>query len=294
MALLDTLTSQFLSAHPGEAARTIETLPAEQRHEALLAGGSAAAATTLQAMDPSLAVSALQRSGDAAPAILAQMQFDAALLLLHRMDPHERDTLLEQLPASVARTFKRRLLYPEGTAGSVMDPRTTEIAVDITVGDALAQLRSLGFNPSAVVYVIDRAQRLVGVLTLGQLFRADESALVANVMIREVRFLRATQTTADVINNPGWNRFHRLPVVDEQQRLVGMISDPFGQEELEVIANASGIIIGRTNLPLVNEGEALFHIARFESSRQAENTVEAFQADDIPIHPSLDEEPPIV
>jgi predicted deacylase len=75
---------------------------------------------------------------------------------------------------------------------------------------------------------------------------------------------------------------------------IGVISDPFGQQELEVIANVSGIIIGRTNLPLVNEGEGLFHIARFESTRQAENTVGAFQADDLPIHPLLDDEPPIV
>ncbi|MGB5261937.1 MAG: succinylglutamate desuccinylase/aspartoacylase family protein [Gammaproteobacteria bacterium] len=75
---------------------------------------------------------------------------------------------------------------------------------------------------------------------------------------------------------------------------IGIISDPFGQQELEVEANANGIIIGRTNLPLVNEGEGLFHIARFESTRQAENTVEAFQAENLLIHPALDDEPPIV
>ena len=223
MALLDTLTSQFLSAHPGEAARAIEALQSGQWPLALQAAGSTAAAVTMQAMDPSIAVAALQKMEDDAPAVLEQMQFDAALLLLHRMDQQERDNLLARLPASVAQPLKRRLQYPEGTAGSVMDPRTTEIADDITVAAALAQLRSLGFNPSAVVYVIDRTQRLVGVLTLGQLFRADETARVADVMIREVRYIKATQTTADVISNPGWNRFHRLPVVDGEQRLVGMI-----------------------------------------------------------------------
>ena len=75
---------------------------------------------------------------------------------------------------------------------------------------------------------------------------------------------------------------------------IGVIADPFGQQELEVSANASGIIIGRTNLPLVNEGEAIFHIARFESAKVAEDTVEAFQADEIPVDPVLEEEPPIV
>ena len=76
--------------------------------------------------------------------------------------------------------------------------------------------------------------------------------------------------------------------------VIGVIADPFGSQELEVTSTAGGIIIGRHNLPLVNEGEALFHIARFESVRQAESVVEAFRADELPVDPALDEEPPIV
>lgn len=75
---------------------------------------------------------------------------------------------------------------------------------------------------------------------------------------------------------------------------IGIISDPFGHHEQEVLANSPGIIIGRTNLPLVNEGEGLFHIARFESTRAAASTVEAFQADEVPIDPAMEKEPPIV
>jgi predicted deacylase len=79
-----------------------------------------------------------------------------------------------------------------------------------------------------------------------------------------------------------------------RDQVIGVIADPFGTQELEVSANTGGIIIGRHNLPLVNEGEALFHIARFESTKEAESVVEAFQADNIPVHPAVDEEPPIV
>jgi predicted deacylase len=46
--------------------------------------------------------------------------------------------------------------------------------------------------------------------------------------------------------------------------VIAVIADPFSREELEIIAPNSGIIIGRNNLPLVNEGEALFHVANFE------------------------------
>lgn len=45
--------------------------------------------------------------------------------------------------------------------------------------------------------------------------------------------------------------------------ILGWVADPFGEAEKEVIAKFDGIVIGKTNLPLVHEGEALFHIARF-------------------------------
>jgi len=43
--------------------------------------------------------------------------------------------------------------------------------------------------------------------------------------------------------------------------LLGVISDPFGEEELEVRSATAGVVIGRTNLPVVNEGDALYHVA---------------------------------
>jgi len=39
------------------------------------------------------------------------------------------------------------------------------------------------------------------------------------------------------------------------------VSDPFGEVEVEVLSDSTGIIIGRTNMPVVYEGDALFHIA---------------------------------
>ncbi len=76
---------------------------------------------------------------------------------------------------------------------------------------------------------------------------------------------------------------------------VGIISDPYGEREVEVTSNAGGIVIGRATLPLVNEGDALFHIARVEAPEATEAAVEEFQAtlsEERPLAP--DEEAPIV
>jgi predicted deacylase len=59
---------------------------------------------------------------------------------------------------------------------------------------------------------------------------------------------------------------------------LGMVAAPYGgaQTETRVTASCSGVIIGRTNIPLVNEGEALFHIARFNRPDEVADSVEAF------------------
>ncbi|MEJ2060668.1 MAG: succinylglutamate desuccinylase/aspartoacylase family protein [Gammaproteobacteria bacterium] len=75
--------------------------------------------------------------------------------------------------------------------------------------------------------------------------------------------------------------------------VLGLVSDAFGERETEIKAPFGGIVIGRTNLPLIHEGEATFHIARFEDVGEVAQQLENFQTDheEEPIIPG---EPPIV
>lgn len=58
---------------------------------------------------------------------------------------------------------------------------------------------------------------------------------------------------------------------------IGKIADALGENEIDVITPITGILIGHTNLPVVNEGDALFHIARFSNSESVEDAIETFQ-----------------
>ena len=62
-------------------------------------------------------------------------------------------------------------------------------------------------------------------------------------------------------------------------QVLAMVSDPFGEREQPVVASVDGIVIGRVQVPLVYEGEALFHVARFDRPTQAAAVVEAVQAE---------------
>ena len=66
--------------------------------------------------------------------------------------------------------------------------------------------------------------------------------------------------------------------------VLGVVSDPFGEMETEVLVKEGGLIIGRSNLPVVNEGDALFHIARLRRNKDVEATLDSLAA-------QLDEDP---
>jgi predicted deacylase len=62
----------------------------------------------------------------------------------------------------------------------------------------------------------------------------------------------------------------------ESGQILGIIADPYGKSEVEIIAQDAGVLIGKTNLPVVNQGDALFHIAKVMNVDIAEQTVEQF------------------
>ena len=65
----------------------------------------------------------------------------------------------------------------------------------------------------------------------------------------------------------------------EVGQTLGVVSDPFGESEESVSATQNGIVIGKSNLPLCNEGDAIFHIARFDKVKMAAEQVENFHAE---------------
>lgn len=68
----------------------------------------------------------------------------------------------------------------------------------------------------------------------------------------------------------------------KKDSLLGVVADPFGESEVRITSSYNGIVIGRTNLPLVNEGDALFHIARFERVNEAAIKVDEFHEEHSP------------
>ena len=79
--------------------------------------------------------------------------------------------------------------------------------------------------------------------------------------------------------------------------VLGVIADPFGENEVPVTATTDGIVIGRTNLPLVHEGDGLFHLARHEGRQVVARSLDEFDPEaeyESGLTSELADEPPIV
>lgn len=102
--------------------------------------------------------------------------------------------------------------------------------------------------------------------------REDARPPLDPVMARETRWIRAPGS--------GIVRLHaRLGQRVQRGDVLATLSDAFGQRETHALAEFSGLVIGRSNLPLAHEGDALVHVAAFESVTVAASAVEEFQAE---------------
>lgn len=122
---------------------------------------------------------------------------------------------------------------------------------------------------------------------LGMLLKSRSKKVKEPILLRSSSWVRASQSgilraqvsLGDLVNKGD---------------VLGYISDPAGKAEVEVISSSEGIIIGRSNIPLVYEGEALFHIGRSNKASSLEGYLDNSQEDEMMLPPELVEEPVIV
>lgn len=217
------LALDFIAAHPARAALGLEQMPVEPAAAVLREVPASAAASVLREMPPPHAAACLERLTLAAAPILAAMTVSDGVAVVRACEPELRERLLAALPRDTREPFARVLEHPEGTAGAVMDPSIFQLPDDTIVADALARLRRAARDLLYYLYVVDREHRLVGVLDIPELMLARPRDPVGAAMHRDVERLSARMPVALVREHPGWHRYHAMPVVDDDEGLLGAI-----------------------------------------------------------------------
>ncbi|MGE0824444.1 MAG: CBS domain-containing protein [Candidatus Binatia bacterium] len=218
------LCQTFLAAHPEDAARILEGLaPAESA--ALLGESPTAVATSvLQCMNPLSAAECLTKIPDESIGILiAGLPVDVVARLLRYLAPGVQEQLLVQAPDETAAQLRTLVQYPEESAGALMDPQMLALPDDITVSDTLERIRLTPHRVFSYLYVVDRAQVLVGVVNLRELMLAAPEVRLATVMRSHVARIDAQADRPTILAHPGWRQFHSLPVVDAAGTFLGVL-----------------------------------------------------------------------
>ena len=146
--------------------------------------------------------------------------------------------MLEELPANVvkrvlkqARPETRRLInqflqYPENSVGSIMTAEFVDLKKDTTAGEAIQRIRKVGEDCEAIYtcYVTDSQRVLKGVITLRELLLADENQPVGENMETDIVTVQTTDDRELAVSQMMHYDFLTLPVVDRENRLVGVVT----------------------------------------------------------------------
>ena len=145
---------------------------------------------------------------------------------------------IEEMPANVVRrvlantTPERRKLintllqYPEDSAGSIMTVEYVTLKSDMTVSAAFSQIRATGTDKETIYtcYVIDNARKLIGQVTAKTLFLSGKNKLISEVMDPNVISARTHDDREGLTNKFRVYGFLAMPVVDNENRLVGIVT----------------------------------------------------------------------
>jgi magnesium transporter len=151
---------------------------------------------------------------------------DDAADLLQVAPPSERDRLLGLLDAPTRDEVKALMAYKEDEAGGLMNPRYARLRPDMTVDEAVSYLRKQArtrLETMYYIYVLDEEERLLGVLSLRQLFGGPAKP-VRDLMQTKVISVRDDQDQETVSRIVAQHGLHAIPVVDAENRMKGIVT----------------------------------------------------------------------
>lgn len=159
-------------------------------------------------------------------ALLERMSHDDRVDLLKRLDDEVVESLLPLVAKAEREDIRKLMSYPEHTVGSVMTTDYATLPPDVSVEEALARIRRQAPAAETIyfVYVVDRQHQLLGVVSLRDLIVAKPVAQVRDLMQANPISVRAEQDREDVAQEVAKYDLLAIPVVDPQNRMVGIVT----------------------------------------------------------------------
>lgn len=158
--------------------------------------------------------------------IIEEMSDDDRTVLLDELPAKTVKKLLLQLSPEERKLANRLLNYPEDSAGRVMTPEFIDLKAQMTAEGAVSRIRSIARRKETIYtcFVIDEARHLQGVVELEDLIMAEPHTEVESIMEDEPIHALTTTDQEDVARLMSKYDLHTIPVVDKEDRLVGIVT----------------------------------------------------------------------
>src|SRR5438067_2654213 len=245
------LVNLLQKQHPADLAQVFSELNDKER---------ATSFSLLVERNGKLAMEALSELGpEAGAALLSDRSADEIARLLQELPSDDAaaivDYLPEELRASVLELIEKRpgdevgelLEYAEQTAGRIMNPKVFALSEDMTVAESITALQgSRDVEMVFYLYVVDGRRHLVGVASLRRLLLVPPSTPLKRIMTTDLISVRADTDQEEVARQVASYNLLAIPVVDEENKLVGVITvddviDVIKDEATEDIYRLAGV-----------------------------------------------------
>jgi magnesium transporter len=177
------LTQEYFQLYPNEAAQLLNRLPAKEILDLLKAETATISVKVFEALNPDVATEIIPKMDNQFfIEIYKIINVTVGANLLARLDQPIIDEKLSILPKSLAKEFNELMNYPPDTAGSLMDPRVTTFRGDVSVEDALNQIRTY------------KERRIIDVCLTN-----DKGFLIANIPLQKIAISQPTMKLSDLV-----------------------------------------------------------------------------------------------
>ncbi|APX88970.1 magnesium transporter [Brevirhabdus pacifica] len=213
--------------HPADVADLLEQVSGTERRQLLTRWSGSMAGEILSELDESLREEVIEYLE---PGILAEavreLDSDDVVDLVEDLEQDQQDLILDSLSDADRVAVELSLSYPEESAGRLMQREVVRVPEDWTVGETIDFLRRETQLPEQFYHVIlvDPRMRPTGYVTLGKLLGSPRAAPLSDIVEESFRTIPVSQPEEDVAY--AFNQYHLIsaPVVDEDDRLVGVIT----------------------------------------------------------------------
>src|ERR671919_1098115 len=252
MGATSNLVNLLQKQHPADLAQLFSELPDKDRHAAfsiLVERNSRLAMEALSELGPQAGAALLaDRSAEDIVRLTQELPSDDAAAIIDYLPEHVSAIVLELMQKRPAGGEVGELLeYPEQTAGRIMNPKVFALSEDITAGEAITALQgSRDVEMVFYLYVIDNRRHLVGVVSLRRLLLVPPTTPLKRIMTTDLISVRADMDQEEVARQVASYNLLAIPVVDEENKLVGVITvddiiDVIKDEATEDIYRLAGV-----------------------------------------------------